>query len=49
MSIKEQVAIMELFKKFPFDDDDVSLDKPEIVYKIIENTEDSKVYCGRLV
>jgi len=49
VSHKEQLGIIELFKKFPFDDDDVSLSHPEIVYRIIENTPDGKVYFGRQV
>lgn len=48
-SLKEQVEIIELFKKFPFDDEDVSLDHAELIYKIIENTADGRVYCGRVV
>lgn len=49
VSLKEQVEIIELFKKFPFDDEDVCLEKPELIYKIIENTADGRVYCGRVV
>lgn len=49
MPLKEQVEIIELFKKFPFDDEDVRLDNPELIYKIIENTPTERVYCGRLV
>jgi tRNA G10 N-methylase Trm11 len=49
VSLKEQVEIIELFKKFPFDDEDVCLEKPELIYKIIENTVDGRVYCGRVV
>ena len=46
ISMKEQLAIIELFKKFPFMDEDVSLNNPENVYKVIENKDDRKVYCG---
>ena len=49
ISLKEQLQIITLFKKFPFDDDDVSLNHPEVVYRIIENTPDGKVRFGRQV
>jgi hypothetical protein len=38
-----------MFKKFPFVDDDVSLNNPQIIYKIVENTVDGRVYCGKVV
>ena len=45
----EQVAVMELFKIFGFRDEDVSLDHPEIIYKVIENTANLKAYFGPIV
>ena len=44
--MKEQLAIIELFKRFPFNDEDVSLNNPDNVYKVIENKEDKKAYVG---
>ena len=39
ISMKEQLEIIEMFKKFPFRDEDVSLNNPERVFKVIENRE----------
>lgn len=47
--MKERVEIIELFKKYPFDDEDVKLENPELVYKVIENTPTERVYAGRVV
>ena len=49
VSMAEQLHIIEMFKKFPFVDDDVSLNDPEVIYKIIENTSDGRVYCGKVI
>lgn len=49
ISMAEQLHIIEMFKKFPFVDDDVNLNNPQIVYKIVENTVDGRVYCGKVI
>ena len=46
ISVAEQIEIIESFKRFPFRDEDVDLDHPEIIYKVIENKEDSMAYMG---
>ena len=49
ISMAEQLHIIEMFKKFPFVDEDVNLNNPQIIYKIVENTVDGRVYCGVVV
>ena len=44
--MKEQLYIIESFKTHPYHDEDVSLDNPEVIYKIIENKGDGMVYFG---
>ena len=46
ISMDEMLTMIEMFKKFPFYDEDVSLDKPEIIFKVVENCKDQMVYCG---
>ena len=46
ISIGEQIEIIESFKKYPFRDEDVDLDYPDIIFKVIENKEDSMAYMG---
>lgn len=38
ISMVEQREIIEMFKKFPFKDEDVSLDNPEVIFKVIESS-----------
>jgi len=47
--MKEQLEIIESFKRFPFRDEDVSLTNPERIFKVIENTETRQVYAGIVV
>ena len=49
ISMREQLQIIEMFKKFPFKDEDVSLNSPERVYKVIENKETRQVYAGLVI
>jgi hypothetical protein len=44
--MQEQLHVISMFKKFPFKDEDVDLNKPELIFRIIENTADRKVYFG---
>jgi len=49
ITTKEQLAIIELFKVFGFRMEDVSLDHPELIFRVIENAEDNMSYFGLLV
>ena len=49
ISMKEQLSIIEMFKKFSFNDEDVSLSNPERVFKVIEIKETMQVYAGLVV
>ena len=49
INFNEQIAIIDLFKECGFRDDDVSLDHPELVFKVIENTPDKMAYFGLIV
>lgn len=44
--LSEQILIIELFKVYPFYNEDLSLDNPEVIYKIVENKDDGMVYFG---
>ena len=44
--MQEQLHVISMFKKFSFKDEDVDLNKPELIFRIIENTADGKVYFG---
>jgi tRNA (guanine10-N2)-methyltransferase len=46
IKMEEQLKMIEMWKQYPFHDEDVSLDHPEIIFKVIENTPDRIVYCG---
>ena len=41
ISIKEQIAIIEMYKVFGFKEEDVSLDHPELIFRVIENCPDN--------
>ena len=49
ISMKEQLAIIELFKNCGFQEEDISLDKPEVVYRVVENATDRKAYFGLMI
>ena len=44
--MKEQIAIIELFKPCGFLESDVSLDYPELVFRVVENAADNQAYFG---
>ena len=46
ISMTEQIAIIELYKPLGFLQEDVSLDHPELVFKVIENSGDNMAYFG---
>lgn len=37
VSLQEQIHVIEMFKEFDFRDEDVSLDQPEVVFRVTEN------------
>jgi hypothetical protein len=37
--MQEQVHIIEMFKKFPLKDEDVDLEKPDLIFRVNENLE----------
>lgn len=39
ISMQEQVHIIEMFKKFPLKDEDVDLEKPDLIFRVNENLE----------
>lgn len=41
--------MIESFKTHPFHDEDVDLDNPEVLFKIIENRADGMVYYGLIL
>lgn len=49
IGIEEQLAIIELFKVFGFRMEDVSLDHPELIFRVIECSEDNMSYFGLLI
>jgi len=38
VSMKEQLHVIEMFKKFPFSDQCVDLSDPQMIFRIVENT-----------
>ena len=48
ISIPEQLKMIESFKGFAFRDEDVSLDDPQVIFKIIECVENGMIYFGIL-
>ena len=46
IGFNEQIAIIELFKVFDFKDEDVDLDNPELIFRVVENATDNMAYFG---
>jgi len=45
----EQVHVIEMFKVFPFHFEDLDLNNPELVYKVIQNLQTNDAYYGTTV
>jgi hypothetical protein len=46
VSMKEQLFVIEMFKKFPFKDENVDLNNPDLIFRIVENIETGHVFAG---
>ena len=44
--MKEQLFVIEMFKKFPFKDENVDLNNPDLIFRIVENIETGHVFAG---
>ena len=46
VSHQEQLHVIEMFKRFSFRDEDVELDNPELIFRVIENWATGHQYFG---
>lgn len=46
VSMREQLYVIEMFKKFPFSDQYVDLNNPDLIFRIVENAGTGHCYAG---